>query len=337
MTSVNTDTMVIVEEAMKAFIEYWNNNAKETDVYETIKDGAPQIRNAQTAMEMLFNYIEDRKNFLKNIELIEIEQPFAVPLDPSDQGLIYIGRWDKVIREKGQIKGIEHKTTTSYKKNGPFQNAFMDGFSPNSQIDGYLFALSIRYGKAVSGILVDAALVHKDVHDGIRFIQVQRQFAQIETWLWETRYWINQIEANWEVYEKNDFSQAEYLGAFPKNTISCTQYGGCPYLDLCKAWSNPERYGNPPGFIEEKWEPFDELKILPGSPVVVGQDDVDGQNIRERQRVYDNTRVSEFRTCPRKYYYRHVRHWKPTEDRLPLIFGGAWHAAMDVVWDKLCK
>lgn len=53
-------------------------------------------------------------------------------------------------------------------------------------------------------------------------------------------------------------------------------------------------------------------------------------------RTYDNTRISDFQRCPRYYFFRHVMHWTPDSGpSLPLSFGGAWHAAMDVMWDGI--
>jgi hypothetical protein len=49
-------------------------------------------------------------------------------------------------------------------------------------------------------------------------------------------------------------------------------------------------------------------------------------------RLYDNTRISAFRQCPRKYYFRHVRDWRPAEPAIGPTFGIAWHKAMDTVW-----
>lgn len=47
-------------------------------------------------------------------------------------------------------------------------------------------------------------------------------------------------------------------------------------------------------------------------------------------RLYDNTRLSDYKRCPRFFFFRHVMHWVSTgERRLPLIFGGAWHTEMD--------
>lgn len=50
---------------------------------------------------------------------------------------------------------------------------------------------------------------------------------------------------------------------------------------------------------------------------------------------FDNTRVSAYKDCPRKYFYRHVMHWRGEGTAMPLLFGGAWHAAMDIVWKQL--
>lgn len=49
---------------------------------------------------------------------------------------------------------------------------------------------------------------------------------------------------------------------------------------------------------------------------------------------YDNTRLSSFKECPRKYFLRHVLHWTYDGERMsaPLVFGSAWHAGMDALW-----
>lgn len=49
-------------------------------------------------------------------------------------------------------------------------------------------------------------------------------------------------------------------------------------------------------------------------------------------RFYDNTMVGKYKECPRKYYLAHVRNWRGTGISMPLTFGLAWHAAMDVCW-----
>ncbi len=51
----------------------------------------------------------------------------------------------------------------------------------------------------------------------------------------------------------------------------------------------------------------------------------------------DNTRVSDHRKCNRFYYFRHVRHLVPDTKAPPLVFGGCWHTAMDVVWKAISE
>lgn len=52
--------------------------------------------------------------------------------------------------------------------------------------------------------------------------------------------------------------------------------------------------------------------------------------------LYDNTRLIDFKKCPRFFFFRHRMHWvSERESRLPLIFGGAWHAGMDVMWSGI--
>lgn len=158
---------------------------------------------------------------------------------------------------------VTHNTTTSYRKGGPFRNDFLDSFSPNSQIDGYLYRMRMEYGNDSGGVRVDAALVHKQVHDGFKFIPEDHQFAQIDSWLWTTHYWIDQIEANKAILAERSSLDMPYLAAFPQNTNSCGNYGGCPYADICRAVANPAKLeGKPPlGYHRNHWSPFSEIKL----------------------------------------------------------------------------
>lgn len=54
-------------------------------------------------------------------------------------------------------------------------------------------------------------------------------------------------------------------------------------------------------------------------------------------RSFDNSTLDDFRRCMRFGYYRHVRGWTHSDPSPPLVFGSAWHAAMDVVWPALCE
>mgnify|MGYP004447363801 CR=1 FL=1 len=243
---------------------------------EWIEGGGPELddinedwqyklgfRNPMVALEMLYGYVDERRSLFQrdSFELISIEQPFAVPLDPEDETLFYVGRFDKIFRIKEGIIIGEHKTTSLYAKVGGFRSMFLDSFSPNSQVDGYLHAARILFGDEVKACWIDASLVHKTVHDEFKFIPIERQFSQLDSWLWETRHWIEEIEGNWSAVN-DTMTEHPYMAAFPKNTGSCQDFArNCPYIDLCKMWPNPVAKDLPGGYEKEHWSPFERLGL----------------------------------------------------------------------------
>ncbi len=252
----------IVDAAYDGFLKVWTEEGAPDPMDMTpdeIKDLEP--RTPFNAKEMLYEYLLQRRKFMGECELIAVEQPFAVPLDPDNPDLFYVGRLDKVVRKGKDVLIIEHKTTTLYSLKGIFRNTFLDQFSPNSQVDGYLHGGHMLYGDDLKAVWIDGALVHKKVHDGFIFIPVERQTSQLDAWLWETRYFIDQIKGNWDALPDST-GQEPYMSAFPKCTNSCQDFArNCPYIDLCKSWSNPQGHETPAGYVQEPWSPFDRLEL----------------------------------------------------------------------------
>lgn len=257
----------ILVEAMKAFWAKWEDEGmpkkSEWSLEHETKLGA---RTPNNAAEMLAEYIEKRRPWMQEIELLAVEKPFAVPLDPKDTSAIYVGRRDKDFRYKGFIYCGEHKTTTSYSIEHGLRSNFIESFSPNSQVDGYIHAGHMDYGNDFQGVWIDAALVHKKVRH-FKFIPVSRMLEMLDAWLFETRKWIALIfgeTANLELERlERPTHNPGFMRAFPKNTESCDgKYEPCTYINLCKAWKSPDEHAEPPeGFIVEKWEPFKELEL----------------------------------------------------------------------------
>ena len=258
----------IIRDAFIAFEEDWAGNGG-TRMNDMSPEDAKLLspHTPMVALEMLYEYIDAREKILTSpdFELIAIEQPFAVPLHPDDDTLFYVGRIDKVFRWRGDVYAGEHKTTSAYRKaEVPFRSNFLDSFSPNSQIDGYLHALHMLYGDEAKAVWIDAALVHKERHDGFSWIQMERQLSQLDSWLYETKTWIDKMEVDKVelAHMREDYSPNDaYLGVFPKNTNSCMDYAGCQYLELCKMIPNPEGRPVPSGYTEKHWSPFDELEL----------------------------------------------------------------------------
>lgn len=262
----------ILHDAFAAFMEEWLAAG-----LPPVKDIGPELlkeygaRHPMNAMEMLMGYIAARANFIRGgeVEIIETEKAFAIPLDPDEHDLFYVGKIDKVILHKpyNKVRGMEHKTTTSYKKsdskgNGAkFKSSFLESFSPNSQVDGYLYALHMFFPGKVGGVWVDGSLVHKTEQDFV-LIPIEHQMQHIELWLWETRVTVDEIEANLRAVDEAN-PRDKYLPAFRRDTRSCyNMYGAsCPYLIPCKAWANPKGKDIPKGFVEKPWNPMEHLKM----------------------------------------------------------------------------
>ncbi len=223
-----------------------------------------QPRTPGNAIEMLAHYIKQRGPFIRESATVEqVEMPFAVPIYDDNPDTFYIGRIDKVIVYKGRWIAIEHKTSTSYSKEHIFRSNFINSFAPNSQIDGYAYNLPEVLGKKLQAIWIDAALVHKTVHDGFKFLPIDRSEEMLSSWHVETQNWIERIDM------EDKLSKAEItsgkpgpMKAFPKNTEACQNFSGCSYADICRFIPDPRKLENPPdGFIKDRWSPFERLGI----------------------------------------------------------------------------
>jgi len=247
----------LVQLAMAAFLETWEGEGLPPDLnLELTEKYSP--RTPGIAAEMLHKYIEKRETLIKSATLITKEAPFAVPL-PGTEHTWYIGRLDKVIQTE-QILALEHKTTTAYKKDGGFQTSYIEGWYSDAQVKGYQFGGGLYY-PGLTQVWVDAALVHKTVHDAFRFVPVAHQFPLLEEFISDTREWVNRVELDTQAYHADGDRLAS--GVFPKNENNCMgKYGACTFLNICRTNSRPELLEAPPeGYIEEAWKPFETLGL----------------------------------------------------------------------------
>ena len=248
-----------------AFIERWcSEGLPHPDDLTLDQQDALSPRHPGNIREMLHAYVTIRRPFLKKIELIAVEEPFLVRLFEEDEKPLYCGKRDKIFFFNNVFYVAEHKTTTLYSKTQGFQNRFTDSFSPNTQVDGYIYSTALELadsGYKFGGVWVDAALVHKTVRR-FMFIPIDKALSRVEDWLVETREWVNLVEKSCERFGTAK-SRLEMLGCFPKNTESCYKYSGkCPYSDLCSFSKDPILLEEPPeGFKHEIWNPIEHLNI----------------------------------------------------------------------------
>ncbi len=238
--------------AFEGFLEAWTELGYPAEI-ELGDETNYKARTPGTAREMLMNYVLTRSNWLSTLELVSVELPFAVPLDPDNPLRFYVGRLDKVVKEKGYYWVVEHKTTSLYSIKLGMQDGFTDSFDPNSQIDGYSFALKMLFGAKSMGVVVDGALVHKTHHDVFKFIPVNKGAGYANQWLRDSNYWWDQVE------------KAKELNHYALNAPQAcrTIYGACEYKNICAYTNSKEDIKEAPsGYKIEKWEPFsfDELQ-----------------------------------------------------------------------------
>jgi len=179
--------------AFEGFLESWTELGYPAEI--PLGDETNyKARTPGTAREMLMNYVLTRSNWLSTLKLVSVELPFAVPLNPDNPLRFYVGRLDKVVKEKGYYWVIEHKTTSLYSIKLGMQQGFTEMFDPNSQVDGYSFALKMLFGAKSMGVVIDGALVHKEHHDVFKFIPVNKGAGYSNQWLRDPNYWWDQVE-----------------------------------------------------------------------------------------------------------------------------------------------
>lgn len=252
----SADQPTLTALAYEAFVKHWVANGYPEDLddvdYTRLNPRIPMV-----AKEMYWNYIEDRGSLLKRCKVLAIEQPFAVPL-PGLDNCWYVGRLDKVIEDNGQRLVIEHKTTTLYRVQGNFDPNYLDSWWVSSQVKGYQFGAGL-YFQGIDGVWVDCALVHKKVHDGFRFVPISHNIALLEEWLTTTRTWATEVTEATKRWKAGESVES----CFKKNEDSCYgKYGACQFLDICRVTADPTTLnGVPHGYKEDRWEPFDILKL----------------------------------------------------------------------------
>lgn len=255
---VNDD--LLLESAAAAFDTCWTDQGMPRDLdlaeLERLSPRTPLV-----AREMLRGYLEARRHILEHMTLVACEQPFAVPL-PADKlpsPAWYAGRLDKVFDFNGMRLVDEHKTTTEYKIDGGFKTQYLESWYLDSQIMGYLYGGALFF-EGLEQVWVDAALVHKKVHNAFKFIPVAHQWAMLEQWIEDTCEWVRRIFDDEDKFVTN-FGLGE--GIFPKQTESCFhKFGACQMLDICRTCADPSKLEEPPlGYVKEPWEPFNILKL----------------------------------------------------------------------------
>jgi hypothetical protein len=244
----------LADSAYKAFVKDWVDAGYSEHMSLDDIDADPK-RTPVRAHNMFIQYIELNSEILNRWNLVGSEVPFVVPLSDHNDKYWYGGRMDKVVSTDEGLWLVEHKTTSLYSKSNGFQSAFADSFSPNSQIEGYMYALQFLQSQdrlpkdPIAGVMVDAALVHKQ----------QFHFKRIPIYYDErlVAQWYHEVQEYMYMYEC-----AQRDSHWLRNTDSCQgKYGRCSYIDLCKMYPDSDELRatiseSPPGYVKRPWTPY---------------------------------------------------------------------------------
>lgn len=146
-----------------------------------------------------------------------VERSFELPFKTHNKftSVFVHGQMDAVMQntETGELVVVDHKTTSTV-------SDLINRVKPNLQFSLYAWAAN-QMGLKVSRVMVNGIQVAKTKSDFLRIFTDRGpdDFAELDLSLTHAI----------EQYDK--FSAAD---AWPMNTSSCSNYGGCQYLGICQ-------------------------------------------------------------------------------------------------------
>jgi len=213
-------------------------------------DPAETLRTQEKGRKILKKYVERYQGIMREMETLETEFCFKMRLEGLE-GVILIGRIDKVLKWGNTLYVMDHKTSRE------IGTRFFNGFAPNIQMDiyykvGEIYAkeLGIPYG----GVIIDAIQVAKTKEDFMRDTVVRS----------EEDYRAFIVIMQDLVGEIIRYSRE---GTWTPNYGACSGWGGCGFRKACV------HYGGE-GF-ETMLEDRGEFMVDEWSPIR------DGDNVKE--------------------------------------------------------
>ncbi len=168
-------------------------------------------------------------------------------------GVIYF-RIDSILRnrETNQKSSREHKTGSrlDYK--------WRDKWDIAIQMGTYTHVLYCLYPpEEVYGLTINGAIFRKNDTEFLR-VPVRKPPAMMEAWLVEVSRFAKARREEMQLLSACSPDDV-VMNAFPRRTVNCMQYYGCPYHPFCTSWANPLAHCEAPpmGFEIEFWNPMD--------------------------------------------------------------------------------
>ena len=204
----------------------------------------------ERVMYALAEYTNVYRNDHKEFDVLFTEIAGTVPL--SEDRVLHF-RQDAICKGPEGYFSLEHKTTGA-----TISRAWSQQWPLKTQVGTYTHVLYCLYPpEEVFGVKINGLGFLKTKFSFER-IPISKSLKAMQVWLWNTLYWLDQIQWNMELLKQCKESD-ELMMAFPMNTENCNKYWGCRYHDFCSAWPNPLRncYEVPIGLERRFWDPME--------------------------------------------------------------------------------
>ena len=219
---------------------------------------AGNYKNPRTLLQLVIDYLDRyqidpaqtavRKNGRPATELsFRFELDWGPTKDHNDdvmrQPYILCGHLDRVVNFNDETFVMDRKTTTTT----PSQY-FFDQFSPNNQMTIYTIAGQVILEATIRGVIIDSAQVLLEKPNNFVRGFTYRTQAQLDEWLQDLRFWLNQAE-NYAT-----------VGYWPKNDTACDKFGGCKFRGVCSRDPSVRERFLEADFnklpLEDRWNPL---------------------------------------------------------------------------------
>ena len=221
--------------------------------------------NERYDMESFSLLVDDKKEPM-------VELSFALPLythttgvwgfatdQPPKIPIIYSGRIDLPVSVGGQTFVVDHKTTSIL---GP---SFFERMKMSAQQKGYCWAFEQLTDVSVSGYIINAIRT-KEPPAYVMYNTKQGKYTPESWWqesLQRERFLLKPGEL--DEWKRNTIALVEEFfhhyqsGYMPMKTTWCTQFGRCPYFDVCSMAEEDRGVMLASGmFTDNVWSPLKE-------------------------------------------------------------------------------
>lgn len=175
--------------------------------------------------------------------------------DIGDVDVYWTGRVDAVVKYKGKLWILDHKTSSM------LGDKFLDDKMRSNQFIGYWYTLNEivkkEYGESLAGVLLNVICTgRKD----LAFETYELPFSQwqIDEWLEETQFKLKGIvKLLLDLYNGNHWAMIE-------RELCVTKYGKCPFFDACNTVDKARDSILTTSYDKHDWSPHEGTTIIRG-------------------------------------------------------------------------